>query len=274
MSISLISHIESLQRDNLEKDLTITSLNTKILSLHETNSHLQAKITSLTQETQLQDQELSKLLQDSSQKSAQILSLETQNNALHSTVLNLQKQIEVYSTSQLVHDSSELNNLKMLFCDLESKHLKTLESFLQHEKNYQLKIQELTASNTQKLLKKRDNWLNALPKLDQLPIKKIFSNIPELSPLTKKDSDPVSSVLSDIEKLLGWKIQYSEDQLIFSALNKSILIKKQQYSNQTYYNLEVSPDSLPLITTPEFNTLLFSDKNFPLFFASVLKLNS
>ena len=274
MSISLISHIETLQRDNLEKDSTITTLNTKIVNLQETNSHLQAQITSLTQKTQFQEQELNKLLQESSRKSAHILSLETQNQSFQSTLLNLQKQSETYTNSQFTHDSSELNQLKMLFCDLESKHARTLELFLQHEKNYQLKIQELTASNTKNLFEKREKWLSALPRFDQLPVKKFFNNIPELLPVAIKDSDPVSSVLSDIEKLLGWRIHYSEDQLIFSALGKTILIKKQRYSNQTYYNLEVSADSLPLITTPEFNTLLFSDKNFPLFFASVLKINS
>lgn len=274
MSIPLIAQLEMLQQDNLQKDLTISTLSTKLATIQVTNSYLQGQISSLTEQIQSLKQDLDKLSQESIHKSAEISSLQSLTQSLKSDLDHQEKLTESFNASQFSNDSSELNKLKMLYYDLESKYAKNHECFLQQEKSYKERIQELISSNTKNLFEKRKNWLDTLPVLESLPVEKVFNDISSQVVINKKESDPVSIVLEDVEKLLGWKIQYKDNELFISAANRTILIKKQEFSDHTYYNIELCPDLLPLLVDSEFNDLLFSHQNFPVFFASVLKMNS
>ena len=65
-------------------------------------------------------------------------------------------------------------------------------------------------------------------------------------------------------------MNYEENQILLSALNKKIHVKKQNLADNVSYNVEVSKENSNLMNDPLLAAYLYKLQNFPAFFARIL----
>ena len=271
MSVDLFQHINTLNSSILEKDSQISNLQHQVSSLQSSNSSLTLQVNYLQREISLNEEKNKSILQDLNTKSSKIIELTNECDSLKSLVTRLETLNKSYQESVFTHSISELDMIRMMHCELESKYFNEKEEFLNKEQKLKEMIAQLSNTKTQLLLEKRQKWLNSLPALEKVPQSRA---IEDESLVEMGNSNPASqtllSILKDVEFLLGWKLEYTDNRIILTNAFASFTIIRQEYQESTFYNLELTAESIKLVSNPLMNSLIFDSKDYPRLFSLIL----
>lgn len=267
MSLEIIEKLSELELELSAKESAILKLTQQVQELTKSNELFRVTLNSKEYENTTLRAQITRLEEWLKEKTSNFEALLTKYSSLLSENEFLQKSKSLL-VSACKPENPELNLIRMQYSDLEARYIRKEEQLVLLESRYEQQIRDFSDKSSQDLWQKRQKWLEYKPatlNFDPSFLSPSESTLPQIP--THQSCD---SILQDIEKLLGWKLTYNGLTLTLSSLGKSLLIKKQEYANNTYYNIEVSSDSMQLITTLPYSAFLFKYQNYPAFFASII----
>lgn len=290
MSSEILGKVLDLEEKLTNSQTQIVYLQNKNLDLTKSNELLQSENHQKQGEITRLKSDLS--LKDSFCNELSIKLTESNNKLLKNTSelyeLN-QKLSSIQNSSNSIGrlDNSELNLIRMLCADLEARFWRKEQEMIALEQRYRQELELMMEKKTQTLLKKRQNWLNPEVQNVEKPLvseedvnwyKESYKRAvidynrlyEKMSPEKEKKRDEVVDLFEDVEKLLGWKIEYRGNNLCLSSIGKNLLIRKQVYENTAFYNIEITPETMHIISTQPYSDYLLKYQNYPAFFAAIL----
>lgn len=271
MSADLSQQFKSLNDTILEKDSKISNLEYQLSFVKASNLNLTKQVDYLQKEISIHEEKNKSIIQDLNTKSSQLIELQNECEYLKSLVTRLEASNKSYQESVFNHSISELDMIRMMHCELESKYFSEKEEFLNREQTLKEMISQLSNTKTQLLLEKRQKWLNSLPSLENVPKKNVIED-ESLDNIGNSNPAPLNlvSILKDVEFLLGWKLEYVDNRIVLSNAFASFTIIRQIYQESTFYNLELTAESIKLVSSPLMNSLIFDSKDYPRLFSLIL----
>jgi hypothetical protein len=271
----ILNKLQALQSNLSQKELIIFQLTSQVDDLKTQNSSFLLQVDFLQNSNQDLQNQVFKVTEDFNFKSQQVMILENECKMLRNQLNSQENFIEnwkkVAGFSESFEKYLELERVRMMHCELEARFLREKIEMLENESKMKDLVLKLTDSKSQVLWEKRDKWLASLPEMEKLPQAMIEEQEREEK---EKTCESINQVLKDVEILLGWKIHYSRQKITLTRNSFSIIVNKQEYLNDFYYNIELSSQSLSLLSAPPFEPLLTSAKNYPLLFSLIISKHS
>ncbi|OMJ83985.1 hypothetical protein SteCoe_14970 [Stentor coeruleus] len=290
MSSDILVKVLSLEQELTNSQTQILFLQNKNLDLTKSNELLQceihqkqSEITRLNSDLSIKENycnELSTKLVDSNNK---LLKVSSELYELN------QKLYSINNSSNSIGriDNSELNLIRMLCADLEARFWRKEQEMITLEQKFRQELELVMEKKTQTLLEKRQNWLNpAVQKIEKPLVSEEDVNwykesykravidynrlYEKMTPEKEKKREENSDLFEDVEKLLGWKVEYRGNNICLSSMGKNVIIRKQVYESTTFYNIEITPETMHIISTQPYSDYLLKYQNYPAFFAAVL----
>lgn len=286
MSEVFIEKVKYFEGELREKDRALSEAKEKISEYSRMLEMAKIKLQHRDREIEILSRDFETMSESSKALSLQLQHLVHVNHSLSQELEISKNQVR---TSEIPSQfaKSDLNLIRMQYSDLETNYLRTQKKMLELEEEYKNKFLKFCQQKDEEIQTKRNKWVDPKPfefeakketEAEKNFLKEAYKRAlmdyhllyNKTQPSTGHSQDILNSMLADVEKLFGWKMQYIDDKILVSSFGHNICIRKQRYSDSDYYNLEISMESMPLITNSLNSAYLFKYQNYPAFFASVL----